>query len=467
MINIIVIVCITTWTQIPWTSRSREAVIIGLGVIFALMWFGVIVVSLLYWRKIKERFNSYRKVVTVSYWMWLCANFIRFTLVLFSAMSTDSGVIDLPASLSSFESDSLLVIQELIPLFLVLILYYVSVHNFSKEEVQRPLLGMETHSYKEVPHDNSSNSLSNDVKELQLIDVNTLKLNKRIGWGSFGEVYQAIWEESTTVAVKILKIPPECYERKDYIDLYMSEIKMISKLYHPNIVQFLGAAITENNIYLVTEYMGLGSVGDRLKREPCLPTELIFSITKDTAAGMNYLHKREPPIIHCDLKPSNLLMAESRGDIPLTKIADFGSARILHVELAMPSTVACTAQYCAPEIIKHVQFGEKVDVYSFGVILWQLIMGKPPYEGLNQFEVGVGIQSGHLSLTTSLPNPNYPALSTLVSDCLRNEPHKRPSFSEICKKLQKFEEITFPYRNLDNFKTEKDELNSEFTREAN
>eukprot|EP01121_Diplochlamys_sp_Union-15-3_P014022 TRINITY_DN4434_c0_g1_i2.p1 TRINITY_DN4434_c0_g1~~TRINITY_DN4434_c0_g1_i2.p1 ORF type:complete len:104 (-),score=13.48 TRINITY_DN4434_c0_g1_i2:49-360(-) len=95
------------------------------------------------------------------------------------------------------------------------------------------------------------------------------------------------------------------------------------------------------------------------------------------------------------------------------------------------------------------QPNEKIDVYSFGVILWQMIMGKVPFEGLSQIEVGVGIQNGSLSLLSSLPNENYPTLSDLVSKCL-GQASERPSFGVICNILQELEDRTFHYNTTPN-----------------
>jgi len=152
----------------------------------------------------------------------------------------------------------------------------------------------------------------------------------------------------------MIKVPAEFIDEGSYKD-FIKEIKTLSDLSHPNVVQFLGACLTQDNIYLVTEYLSGGSIATILKQTPMLPRDQIIQIALDTAAGMEYLHKRKPPIIHRDLKPQNLLLT---ADGKTTKIVDFGSSRMIQDDQAMTFSGG-TPQYTAPELIKKKRMHRK------------------------------------------------------------------------------------------------------------
>jgi len=273
--------------------------------------------------------------------------------------------------------------------------------------------------------------LKGGLQNFQMIPPSNLKIIKRIGFGSVGDVYLSTWNETVEVAVKMIKIPPEFLDL-DSLSGFSDEIKTLGELRHPNVVQMLGASVTEDNIYLVMEYVPQGSVCDQLKRNPNLQVKEILQIAIDTASGLNYLHKRNPVMIHRDLKPHNLLITNAG----VTKITDFGSAALFEPGKTLSFSVG-TPQYMAPEVIKRERYTEKVDVYSYGVVLWELIMGEPPYGHLDPYDVLKGILTGELNgyLCKSLPHPDFPRLSNLVESCLEFVPNKRPSFDSIVIQL--------------------------------
>jgi len=153
-------------------------------------------------------------------------------------------------------------------------------------------------------------------------------------------------KKNAIVAVKMIRIPPDFLD-ESMRQMLIQEINIMSRLKHPNIVQFLGASIDEENIYLVTEYIKGGSIMQQIKKDGYFDSKDVWKTSIDVAKGMDYLHKLQPPMIHRDLKPHNLLRSNS-----VTKITDFGSsASLIQDDRTMTYTVG-TPQYTAPEVIK-------------------------------------------------------------------------------------------------------------------
>eukprot|EP00698_Gefionella_okellyi_P004995 TRINITY_DN1459_c0_g2_i1.p1 TRINITY_DN1459_c0_g2~~TRINITY_DN1459_c0_g2_i1.p1 ORF type:complete len:1033 (-),score=276.64 TRINITY_DN1459_c0_g2_i1:175-2817(-) len=257
------------------------------------------------------------------------------------------------------------------------------------------------------------------------IEWSELKLGKLLGTGGFGEVFEGDWR-GTQVAVKVLsqaRMSPR--ELTDF----RAEVIMMSKLRHPNIVQFLGSSLTPPRLALITEYMGRGSLYAILHGEQSgpLPLETVIRMAKEMARGMNYLHLHKPPILHRDLKSLNILV----GTDWTVKVADFGLSRAKDYTHVM-SKVG-TPRWTAPEVLASKPYGEKADVYSFGVVLWEMVTGEVPFKSLSSYE------AAHAVMTHD-QRPKIPAscsaqLSMLITMCWDREPTKRPTFEMILRTL--------------------------------
>ena len=150
---------------------------------------------------------------------------------------------------------------------------------------------------------------------------------------------------------------------------------------HPNIVMFLGACTKPPNLCIVLEYCGRGSLWSCLHDLSIkLSWEFRKKMALDIAKGVLYLHSFQPPILHRDLKSLNVLLDHACN----AKLADFGWTRIK--AKVMTSKIG-TYQWMAPEVIAGFKYTEKADVFSFGVILWELATRKPPYYGIEGTEV--------------------------------------------------------------------------------
>ncbi|KAF9615312.1 hypothetical protein IFM89_022728 [Coptis chinensis] len=204
----------------------------------------------------------------------------------------------------------------------------------------------------------------------------------KIGQGGFGTVYKGRLDDGTLVAVKRAK--KNVYDKHLGVE-FQSEIKMLARVEHLNLVRFHGYLEHEDEKIVVVEYVPNGTLRERLD---CLDGNILdlaarLDIAIDVAHAVTYLHMytgTDHPIIHRDIKSSNILLTENLR----AKVADFGFARLAadsdtgatHVS----TQVKGTAGYLDPEYLRTYQLTEKSDVYSFGVLLVELVSGRRPIE---------------------------------------------------------------------------------------
>nr|XP_029145082.1 serine/threonine-protein kinase STY46 isoform X3 [Arachis hypogaea] len=210
------------------------------------------------------------------------------------------------------------------------------------------------------------------------------------------------------------------------------------KVRHKNVVQFIGACTKPPRLCIVTEFMSGGSVYDYLhKRKGSFKFPTLLKVAIDVAKGMNYLHQHE--IIHRDLKAANLLMDENgvrcfvQPAFCIVKVADFGVARVKAQSGVMTAETG-TYRWMAPEVIEHKPYDHKADVFSFGIVLWELLTGKLPYEYLTPLQAAIGVvQKG---LRPTIPKNTHPNFVELLERSWQQDPTLRPDFAEIIEILQ-------------------------------
>nr|XP_043631628.1 serine/threonine-protein kinase CTR1-like [Erigeron canadensis] len=277
------------------------------------------------------------------------------------------------------------------------------------------------------PH-KASGDYTLDFEDLD-IPWSDLALKERIGAGSFGVVHRADWN-SSDVAVKILLEQDFHPER---LNEFLQEVAIMRRLRHPNIVLFMGAVTQPPNLSIVTEYLSRGSLY-RLLHKPgakeALDERRRLSMAYDVAKGMNYLHRRNPPIVHRDLKSPNLLVDRKY----TVKVCDFGLSRLKANTFLSSKTAAGTPEWMAPEVLRDEPSNEKSDVYSFGVILWELATLQQPWGNLNPAQVVAAV--GFKCKRLEIPRDVNPQVAALIEACWANEPWKRPSFSAIMDTLR-------------------------------
>ncbi|XP_057463491.1 integrin-linked protein kinase 1-like [Actinidia eriantha] len=265
-----------------------------------------------------------------------------------------------------------------------------------------------------------------DPKELDF--TNSVQITK----GTFSI---AFWQ-GTKVAVK--RLGEEVTADEDKVTAFRDELELLQKIRHPNVVQFLGAVTQSTPMMIVTEYLPKGDLGDFLKRKGALRTTTAVRFALDIARGMNYLHENRPEaIIHRDLEPSNIL----RDDSGHLKVADFGVSKVLKVTSRVKEDRPLTCQdtscrYVAPEVFRNEEYDTKVDVFSFALILQEMIEGRPPFYEKQENEVAKAY-AAKVRPPFRAPRKSYPhGLKELIEECWSVNPAKRPTFSHILDRLE-------------------------------
>lgn len=264
-------------------------------------------------------------------------------------------------------------------------------------------------------------------KEL-LIDLNLLSIGSMISEGPFSIVYDGLYN-SVPVAVKVIQPDSSSNVSPERIEKFQREVLMLSRVKHDNIVKFIGAAM-EPALMIVTELMKGGTLQRYLwsirPNHPDLKLSLSFAL--GISKAMEHLHANG--IIHRDLKPSNLLLTE---DKKIIKLADFGLAR---EEAADEMTAeAGTYRWMAPELFSSepIKLGvkkpydHKVDVYSFSMVLWELLTNSTPFKGRGSVMVAYAAAANHRPSTDAIPKEVIP----LLKSCWAQEPIDRPEFEQI------------------------------------
>ncbi|XP_008466447.2 serine/threonine-protein kinase STY46-like isoform X2 [Cucumis melo] len=256
------------------------------------------------------------------------------------------------------------------------------------------------------------------------IDASLLVFEKKIASGSLSDLYKGTFC-GQDVAIKLLKNENlnETVRRE-----FVQEIHIMRKLRHKNVVQFIGASTRPPSFFIVTEYMSGGSIHDFLHQQKgVLSFPSLLRVAIDVSKGMDYLHQKN--IIHRDLKAANLLMDE----YGVVKVADFGVARVLAQSGVMTAETG-TYRWMAPEVIEHKPYDHKADVYSFGIVLWELLTGQLPYNNLTPLQAAIGVvQKG---LRPKIPRHAHPMIVDLLEKCWLQDPSLRPEFSEITRLLK-------------------------------
>ncbi|KAG2483816.1 hypothetical protein HYH03_017339 [Edaphochlamys debaryana] len=277
----------------------------------------------------------------------------------------------------------------------------------------------------------ASMPLPPSYKELE-IDPGELTFGPRIGIGSYGEVYKGTWR-GTEVAIKRFL---EQNLSPTLIKEFRDEVMIMSKLRHPNIVLFMGAVTCTNQLAIVSQFVQRGSLFRLLHRTKAeLDPRRRLGMAMDIAKGMEYLHNCKPVLVHRDLKSPNLLVDRDW----TVKVCDFGLSQVKMNTFLTAKSQGGSPAWMAPEILRNERCDEKSDVFSFGVILYELVTGREPWESLNPMQV-VGVV-GFNGQRMDLPSDLDPAVNALIQACWADKPTERPSFSQVLATLQGWTEL--------------------------
>uniref|UniRef100_A0AAQ4QFJ4 Tyrosine-protein kinase n=1 Tax=Gasterosteus aculeatus aculeatus TaxID=481459 RepID=A0AAQ4QFJ4_GASAC len=270
------------------------------------------------------------------------------------------------------------------------------------------------------------------AKDAWEIPRESLRLELKLGQGCFGEVWMGTWNGTTKVAIKTLKpgtMSPEAF---------LQEAQIMKKLRHDKLVP-LYAVVSEEPIYIVTEFMGKGSLLDFLKEGDgrYLKLPQLVDMAAQIADGMAFIERMN--YIHRDLRAANILVADNL----VCKIADFGLARLIEDnEYTARQGAKFPIKWTAPEAALYGRFTIKSDVWSFGILLTELVTkGRVPYPGMVNREVLEQVERGY-----RMPGPQGcpDSLHEMMRLCWKKEPDERPTFEYIQSFLEDYFTATEP-----------------------
>lgn len=272
------------------------------------------------------------------------------------------------------------------------------------------------------------------------LDMKEIHFHHKLGEGSFGEVWLGSFR-GTKVAIKRMHEGQVHHGGEEgpgtAAQSFEREIETLACIRHPNVVNFFGASHAPPHLCLVTEHCARGSL-DQLLHKSGLQINLVrateFAI--DIARGMNCLHEQRPAIIHRDLKTANLLVS-ARFEV---KVADLGLSCVKdQARTASPQAwLEGTVEYSAPEVLRGEPYSEKCDVWSYGVVLHELLTRERPYSDIDcsVYLMMIKIGDGSLRLPPVPEKLATPGLARLVSRCLSMQPGDRPSFRDVLFHLE-------------------------------
>lgn len=315
-------------------------------------------------------------------------------------------------------------------------------------------------AHQDPEHDFSEhyNNIIADIDPVK-IDFAELELEEVIGVGGFGKVYRGIWNNHE-VAVKAARQDADA-DASVTMENVIKEAKLFCLLCHENIVSLEGVCLQEPNLCLVLEYCRGGSLNRILAGRKIRP-DVLVDWAIQIARGMDYLHCRAPiSLIHRDLKSSNVLLSETieNDDIQFKtlKITDFGLAREVYKTTRMSQ--AGTYAWMAPEVIKNSTFSKASDVWSYGVLLWELLTGETPYKGIDTLAVAYGVAVNKLTLP--IPSTCPQPWRELMEKCWESDPHRRPSFEHILDDLDNIVHSSFTQTPHESFHIMQDDWRQE------
>ncbi|XP_054647491.1 tyrosine-protein kinase ITK/TSK isoform X2 [Dunckerocampus dactyliophorus] len=254
------------------------------------------------------------------------------------------------------------------------------------------------------------------------VDPEDLDFGLQLGSGQFGLVLQGRWREKK-VALKMIK--EECMSNEEFKE----EARIMMRLYHSKLVQLYGVCTQRSPMCLVLEFMENGCLSDYLRtKKGTLSQDAMLEMCLDVSEGMAYLEMSN--FIHRDLAARNCLVSKNN----VVKLSDFGMTRyVLDDQYTSSLCSKFPVKWSAPEVIKYCKFSSKSDVWSFGVLMWEVYTeGRLPYENRSNTEVVESLNAGMRLLKPKLAPE---AVYLLMEWCWKEKPVDRPSFALLLHEL--------------------------------
>lgn len=261
------------------------------------------------------------------------------------------------------------------------------------------------------------------------------ELEELIGGGGMADVYKAKdCLLNRPVAVKILH--EEFKQDKEFIDKFQREAQAAARLSHPNIVNIYDVGVADGDHYIVMEYVPGRTLKDRIRQEGHLSVSESLRVAREIAEALAHAHANN--LVHCDIKPHNILMMADGH----AKVADFGIARaVTESTMTYSGNVIGSVHYFSPEQAKGTMITPKSDVYSLGVVLYEMLTGKLPFTGDNPVSIAVKHLQEEPVPVRQIDPSIPPVVEAIVSKAMSKDPAMRPTSAELVQDISQAERM--------------------------
>jgi tRNA A-37 threonylcarbamoyl transferase component Bud32 len=263
--------------------------------------------------------------------------------------------------------------------------------------------------------DSTGESHYETAERKHMVDMSQLFIGQKFACGTYSRLYRGQYNNQE-VAVKMVRLPDDDKDVAIRLERqFHQEVSVLARLHHVNIVQFVGAMTQPPFVCVITEYLPRGSLRAFLcKMQPnALAIDRVLSFAIDIARGMEYLHSQG--VLHLDLKSHNLVLTDNYR----IKVTDFGVART-QSDCDSLTPDPGTYRWMAPELFSKKTLSTKVDVYSFGIILWEMVTGHIPYEEMTSVQAAFAVVDSHVR--PKVPDDCPRQLKRLMEDCWADNP---------------------------------------------
>ena len=261
------------------------------------------------------------------------------------------------------------------------------------------------------------------------------ELEELIGGGGMADVYKAKdCLLNRPVAVKILH--EEFKQDKEFIDKFQREAQAAARLSHPNIVNIYDVGVADGDHYIVMEYVPGRTLKDYIRQEGHLSVSESLRVAREIAEALAHAHANN--LVHCDIKPHNILMMADGH----AKVADFGIARaVTESTMTYSGNVIGSVHYFSPEQAKGTMITPKSDVYSLGVVLYEMLTGKLPFTGDNPVSIAVKHLQEEPVPVRQIDPAIPPVVEAIVSKAMSKDPAMRPTSAELVQDISQAERM--------------------------
>ncbi|EWC47048.1 serine kinase ark1 [Drechslerella stenobrocha 248] len=264
-----------------------------------------------------------------------------------------------------------------------------------------------------------SNNIPAQVSSGRQLNLGSFEIGRPLGKGKFGRVYLA--KERKTGFLCALKVLYKSELQHGKVETQLRrEVEIQSNLRHPNILKLFGHFHDAKRVFLIIEFAGQGELYKMLRKAGSFSEPRAASYVAQMAAALSYLHKKH--VIHRDIKPENILVG-AHGEI---KLSDFGWS--VHAPTNRRTTLCGTLDYLPPEMLRGDSHGEKVDLWSLGVLMYEFLVGAAPFE-----DSPLETQKRIVKLNFKVPDFVSPEAKDLITRLLRLDPDKRLPLDQVAQ----------------------------------